>query len=256
MKFNITFSKKSNMTNPLSYFSYLYNKFFSEPVKMKPIYGKRKPIVLSLDTGEINQKDIDKMIAAWEENKIEPSKETEKFWESCQFSLNESGEISLYYNKITGYKSFTSHPPISIPKTLMLMELAKRWLTELNIPFSDQDCVIEFHHSKVSVDGVVVPKFNWHIDDGGAVNYNSIAVLFYVHKDPRMIGGNLFWNPNGEHEDGKKLINLKTGSVVIMYGNIAHCPETVQHGFTFDSDEPQERKLIVFFFRDTTRLRE
>ena len=68
-----------------------------------------------------------------------------------------------------------------------------------------------------------------------------------------MTGGNLFWNPKGEHEEGKELINLKTGSTVIVSGDVPHCPEIIQHGYNIYSNDPQERKLIVFFFKDLER---
>ncbi len=217
---------------------------------LKPMYS-RKPSVLSVESCEIERGDIDMMQAAWEESAIEvPPEKSDNFWESCAFS-DPTDEGYLCFYKISGDLK-TANSYRKIPKTLELLDLAKRMLTDLNIPFSDKDHYIEFHHTKVSEKGMAAPKFHWHIDDGGAVNYKSIAVLFYLHKDPNMIGGNLFWNPDGEHEKGKKLINIETGTTIIMPGNTPHCPEIIQHN-SFRDLPPQERKLIVFFFRDTTR---
>lgn len=251
------------MTDLLLVLRYLYKKVFPDdrkqffdrlpddvdhPSKATSMYGG-KPIVLSVESGEIKQREINLMQAAWEENMIKPS--SDNFWEPCGFSDAGDGNY-LCFDNIDG-SSRTATEGRKIPKTVKLLNLAKTLLTELDIPFSDKDHYIEFHHSRVSSKGMVVPKFHWHIDDGGAVNYNSVAVLFYVYKDSDMIGGNLFWNPDGEHDNGKQLINIETGTVVIMPGNTPHCPEVIQYGFSDPRNTPKERKLIVFFFRDLSR---
>lgn len=214
----------------------------------------KNPMVFSVESGEIDQEEIDLMQAAWEENAIElPPEKDDNFWESCAFSdpSSDKEEGHLCFTRISGsLKRVESYR--KFPKTVELLQTAKRMLTDMDIPFSDKDHCIEFHHTKVSENGMAVPKFHWHIDDGGPVNFNTIAVLFYLHKDKDMIGGNLFWNPDGEHEGGKRLINIETGTTIIMPGNTPHCPEIIQHNPLGDLAQ-QERKLIVFFFRDLTR---
>jgi hypothetical protein len=231
----------------------IYPKPQEEMNKLKSLYGSSKPLVLSSDSGEIGKKEIDIMTEAWEESVINIPEDVDNFWLSCSYSKDKdlAGEDYRSYINFSDYKR--AHSCGEMPKTVKLLEMAKQMLTDLNIPFSDKDHLIEFHHTKVSPGGISKPKFDWHIDDNGAVEYKTVAVLFYVHKDLRMIGGNLFWNPYGEQEEGKKLINIRTGTTIIMPGNTSHCPEMACHHFSSKDNEPQERKLIVFFFRDTVR---
>lgn len=135
--------------------------------------------------------------------------------------------------------SFTS--PIKPEEhTAALMSQASALLHEHGFKFTTDEYHVECHwmHSEGGFDR---PPFGWHIDDGGPVNYNTVAALFYVKKDEGLEGGNLLWNTR-EYSDGNEtLIPIKTGSIVLIEGNVPHCPQKIK-GFG-------ERQLIVIFYK-------
>ena len=194
------------------------------------IPGFTPPIVLDFSE---DQDVIDKMRSAWDENPIEYLVEKRNFW------LN-SGDLNHVYG----------------PKSGILLEKAKEFLTEHKFNFDPDAYHLEFHHTRVSKRELIESPFDWHIDDGSLMNCPVITIMFFVEKDPKMAGGNLFWNPTGKEQDeGKKLINIKTGSVIIMPGDTAHCPEHVRHymGRFIGRLPSQERRLIEFQFKDLRR---
>lgn len=121
------------------------------------------------------------------------------------------------------------------------MEKADLLLKEHNFLFDRDQYCVEYH--KMSSDGkeTIFPPFEWHIVDGGAVNYNTVAALFYVKKDETLEGGNLYWNLRECNDGNEILIPIKTGSIVLIEGNVPHNPEPISG--------VGERELIVIFYK-------
>lgn len=95
---------------------------------------------------------------------------------------------------------------------------------------------------KVSGEKTVLSKLTTHIDDGGAVAYKTVSVIFYLEKDEMLKGGRLIIHNSSKkillegsftsdmleklEEDGYiKIIDIKPNSVVVIRGDVAHTIE-------------------------------
>ncbi len=77
---------------------------------------------------------------------------------------------------------------------------------------------IEFH--KYSVNGKTKAFFNFHKDDRGAVQYNTITCIYYLQKDETINGGDLEFKKEGT-------ISIKSNMLVMFSGNLTHRPTTM-----------------------------
>ena len=170
------------------------------------MYGDRPPVVLENDNLELAEK-----------------------------AFQEYGSDFATHEK----SSFSS---LTKPKEHMgeLMSQASVMLHEHGFKFTTDRYHVERHWMS-SEEGVDHPPFEWHIDDGGPVNYNTVAALFYVKKDEILEGGNLLWNTRECSDGNETLIPIKTGSIVLIEGNVPHCPQGIKG--------VGERKLIAIFYK-------
>jgi hypothetical protein len=63
-----------------------------------------------------------------------------------------------------------------------------------------------------------------HEDDFGGINCKVNTIIFYLRKDPTIIGGDLKVNIKGN----VNIIPIVEGDIIIMKGNILHQPTTLE----------------------------
>jgi hypothetical protein len=176
------------------------------------------------------------LIKAWSGNPIK--------YESTDLSTNNfalSGEIYSYEDIKFDLKN--------------LVNFTEKLLTDHHFNINNNNYYIDFHHSRASKRKLVPSPFGWHIDDQALISYNTVGVYFCIYKDENIFGGDFFWNEKLEDKN-KKLINIQTGTTIIMPGNIAHRPENIQHNqgnFRGPGYPAQEIKMISVVFEDFNR---
>ncbi len=185
-----------------------------------------------LEFGEDEQM-MERMNKSWEENKIEEKEFGENF-------LDDQGDYNYNYG----------------PNTEILRQEAVKILQNQGFLVDQDEHYTYFYHAKMYHTERPRNDYDWHIGDGCLMDHKVVSVMFFVEKDPLLWGGNLFWNPNGKIEEkGKKLINIETGTVVIIPGDTPHMIECISHwnGRFIGRRPVQEWKLIEFQFPDLRR---
>ena len=124
-------------------------------------------------------------------------------------------------------------------------------LNSNNYPCSKERWFVEIHRSLAKNEKVVTP-LAWHQDDdGGWSEPEVVTLIYYLKKDPDLLGGNLLYsltpddpdtylNPNlkvfqPSLNSNKRvntvdfpIIQVETGKTVMMRGDMWHCPENIQ----------------------------
>ena len=98
---------------------------------------------------------------------------------------------------------------------------------------SNIDYLVEFHLYKIN--GLLRSSFGRHSDDQAAVSTNVNTIIFYLEKDKTVDGGNLIVYDRDSGE--KKMLEIKSGTMVILKGDVEHEIE--------EMDGKGERKSIV-----------
>jgi len=74
-----------------------------------------------------------------------------------------------------------------------------------------------------------------HVDDHSIINYNVVTAILYLEKDPNIVGGNI----SIIFDDF--VFEVKTGSIIMMLGNVKHALQPMS--------ETGIRSSMVFQFK-------
>lgn len=84
--------------------------------------------------------------------------------------------------------------------------------------------LLEMHRydlTKPRENELVYPEFDWHKDDGAAVNFNTVTVIIYLRKDPELLYGNFQYDV----DDHGIIVKVEPGMCIMFSGDLFHRPE-------------------------------
>lgn len=140
-------------------------------------------------------------------------------------------------------KSFPSMTTTDVIKTASfdkyenIISLAYNLLTDAKFDVYPNKGVIEFHeYAPKKSAPVVYSPLTIHCDDNGAISYPVETCIFYLQRDPSILGGNLdVWDyePNWllscfRTPEPTQEILIESGLVLLMRGDVYHRPQDVR----------------------------
>ena len=115
----------------------------------------------------------------------------------------------------------------------MLIAFAKDKLKTNNFPILEDefDFIVECWSYNSTGETTIETTLAIHIDDEGAINKNVETCIIYTEKSKDIEGGNLTIYKDGEGKyayDKLEELEIETGDVVLMSGNLPHQPTDVE----------------------------
>lgn len=111
-----------------------------------------------------------------------------------------------------------------------LLEISRKLLNENGFNVLNSCWHAESH--QYVVDSPTEAEFETHQDDFGVNNYKVNTIIYYLQKDPTIIGGNFIVYPNVtasdlgfgfiESQQTKIITPVKSGTMILLKGNLAH----------------------------------
>lgn len=116
-----------------------------------------------------------------------------------------------------------------------LVEISRKLLNENGFIALNSDWHSESHRYAVE-NSPIEPEFETHLDDFGAIHYKVNTIIYYLQKDSTIVGGNFIIYPNVissdllfggfiELQQTKIITPVKTGTMILLKGNLAHRAE-------------------------------